>query len=117
MDSTWPAVPIDDSHLGSGSRGAAAKWKKRAARPAGKRWRATGGANRDAAYLDDFVYPERHLQERFYSMPEFLAAHGPGVIRHVHAGIAAAVLIGLYDLCVGRHGGYRVTGGMERVGV
>ncbi|MGA2739261.1 MAG: bacillithiol biosynthesis cysteine-adding enzyme BshC [Bryobacteraceae bacterium] len=34
----------------------------------------------DAAYLSDLVYPERHLQERLYSILPFLAKHGTGLI-------------------------------------
>ena len=33
-------------------------------------------AAQDAAYLMDLIYPERHLQERFYSIVPFLAKHG-----------------------------------------
>jgi bacillithiol synthase len=35
---------------------------------------------RDAAYLSGLVYPQRHLQERFYSILPFLAQHGLGLI-------------------------------------
>jgi bacillithiol biosynthesis cysteine-adding enzyme BshC len=37
-------------------------------------------AGRDAAYLSALVFPERHLQERLYSILPFLAKHGPGLI-------------------------------------
>lgn len=33
-------------------------------------------AKRSATYLTNFVYPHRHLQERFYSIVPFLAKHG-----------------------------------------
>ena len=33
-------------------------------------------ATRDAAYLSNRIYPNRHLQERFYSILPFLAEHG-----------------------------------------
>jgi uncharacterized protein YllA (UPF0747 family) len=33
-------------------------------------------ANKDADYLVNLVYPQRHLQERFYSILPFLAKHG-----------------------------------------
>ncbi len=33
-------------------------------------------ATKDAAYLLNLVYPQRHLQERFYSILPFLAKHG-----------------------------------------
>ncbi|MGO4883690.1 MAG: bacillithiol biosynthesis cysteine-adding enzyme BshC [Bryobacteraceae bacterium] len=35
---------------------------------------------RDAAYLSGLVFPERHLQERLYSILPFLAKHGLGLI-------------------------------------
>jgi len=34
----------------------------------------------DAAYLSGLVYPQRHLQERLYSILPFLAKHGTGLI-------------------------------------
>ena len=34
-------------------------------------------AARDAAYLMNLIYPQRHLQERFYSIVPFLAKYGP----------------------------------------
>jgi bacillithiol biosynthesis cysteine-adding enzyme BshC len=34
-------------------------------------------AGRDAAYLMNLIYPQRHLQERFYSIVPFLAKYGP----------------------------------------
>jgi uncharacterized protein YllA (UPF0747 family) len=41
----------------------------------------------DAAYLANLVYPNRHLQERFYSMLPFLAQHGPSLIDRVYENI------------------------------
>src|ERR1035438_9380838 len=35
---------------------------------------------RDAAWLSGLVYPQRHLQERLYSILPFLAKHGMGLI-------------------------------------
>jgi bacillithiol biosynthesis cysteine-adding enzyme BshC len=37
-------------------------------------------ADEDASYMSDLIYPEKHLQERFYSILPFLAKHGPGLI-------------------------------------
>jgi len=34
----------------------------------------------DSAYLRGLVYPEKHLQERLYSILPFLATHGAGVV-------------------------------------
>jgi bacillithiol synthase len=34
----------------------------------------------EARYLSNFLYPQRHLQERFYSILPFLAAHGPDLV-------------------------------------
>jgi hypothetical protein len=33
-------------------------------------------ATHDADYLLNLIYPQRHLQERFYSIVPFLAKHG-----------------------------------------
>lgn len=44
-------------------------------------------AERDAASLYGLIYPERHLQERLYSILPFLAKHGPGLIGQIHDGI------------------------------
>jgi bacillithiol synthase len=35
---------------------------------------------RDADYLSGLVYPQRHLQERLYSILPFIAKHGTGLI-------------------------------------
>jgi bacillithiol biosynthesis cysteine-adding enzyme BshC len=49
------------------------KIERKAAREALRRnERAAGGA----AYLNGLIYPEKHLQERFYSILPFLARHG-----------------------------------------
>jgi bacillithiol biosynthesis cysteine-adding enzyme BshC len=37
----------------------------------------------DARYLGGFLYPQRHLQERFYSILPFLAAHGPDLVERL----------------------------------
>ena len=39
---------------------------------------------RDAAYLSGLVYPQRHLQERLYSILPFLAKHGTGLIDELY---------------------------------
>ena len=39
---------------------------------------------RDAAYLSGLVYPQRHLQERLYSILPFLAEHGTGLIDELY---------------------------------
>ncbi len=38
----------------------------------------------DARYLSGFLYPHRHLQERFYSIVPFLAAHGPDLVDRLY---------------------------------
>jgi len=38
----------------------------------------------DAAYLYGLIYPNRHLQERFYSILPFLACHGLDLIAQVY---------------------------------
>ncbi|MGA3185548.1 MAG: bacillithiol biosynthesis cysteine-adding enzyme BshC [Bryobacteraceae bacterium] len=41
-------------------------------------------AEADARYLSGFLYPRRHLQERFYSILPFLAAHGPDLVERLY---------------------------------
>jgi bacillithiol biosynthesis cysteine-adding enzyme BshC len=41
-------------------------------------------ANGDARYLGNLLFPERHLQERFYSILPFLAEHGPDLIDRLY---------------------------------
>lgn len=38
----------------------------------------------DAQYLSGFLFPQRHLQERFYSILPFLAAHGVDLVERVY---------------------------------
>jgi bacillithiol biosynthesis cysteine-adding enzyme BshC len=44
-------------------------------------------AARDAAYIYGLIYPERHLQERLYTILPFLATHGPELIATIHDAI------------------------------
>jgi bacillithiol biosynthesis cysteine-adding enzyme BshC len=41
-------------------------------------------ASRDTAYLCDLVYPQKHLQERFYSILPFLARHGVDLVGRLY---------------------------------
>ncbi len=41
-------------------------------------------ASEDARYLMHLVYPEKHLQERFYSILPFLARHGTGLLDTIY---------------------------------
>jgi bacillithiol biosynthesis cysteine-adding enzyme BshC len=41
-------------------------------------------AGHDAQWLYGLIYPERHLQERLYSILPFLAAHGPDLTRRLY---------------------------------
>ena len=41
-------------------------------------------AAQDAASLSGLLYPERHLQERLYSILPFLAKHGLDLVDHVY---------------------------------
>ncbi len=43
-----------------------------------------GRAARDAVWLHGLIYPQRHLQERLYSILPFLAKHGPDLIADVY---------------------------------
>jgi len=38
----------------------------------------------DAQALSGLVYPEKHLQERLYSIVPFLAKFGPGLIEEIY---------------------------------
>ena len=44
-------------------------------------------AARDAASLYGLIYPERHLQERLYSILPFLARHGLDLTARIHEAI------------------------------
>jgi uncharacterized protein YllA (UPF0747 family) len=44
-------------------------------------------AARDAASLYGLIYPERHLQERLYSILPFLAKHGLDLIGSIYEAI------------------------------
>jgi bacillithiol synthase len=46
--------------------------------------RRDGRAARDAASLYGLIFPERHLQERIYSILPFLAVHGFDLISHLY---------------------------------
>jgi len=45
-------------------------------------------AAHDAASLNGLIFPERHLQERLYSILPFLAAHGPDLISQLYEALA-----------------------------
>ena len=47
-------------------------------------------AMREARSLYDLIYPERHLQERLYSILPFLAKHGLGLIDRIESKIPLA---------------------------
>jgi hypothetical protein len=44
-------------------------------------------ASRDAASLYGLIYPERHLQERLYSILPFVAKHGLDLIDQLYDSI------------------------------
>src|SRR5205085_9645497 len=43
----------------------------------------------DARSLSGLVYPEKHLQERFYSILPFLAKHGYGLLETLYDSVPA----------------------------
>ena len=51
---------------------------------AAKRSAATAGRRADAASLYGLIYPDKHLQERLYSILPFLAKHGFDLIGQVY---------------------------------
>lgn len=67
------------------------KIRHQMARIAGKAGRESmrrnAQAERDASSLYGLIYPERHLQERLYSILPFLAQHGPELIDHIYRSI------------------------------
>lgn len=44
-------------------------------------------ASTDADYLNGLLFPNKHLQERLYSILPFLARHGLGLIEHIYHNI------------------------------
>lgn len=44
-------------------------------------------AQRDGAFLANLLYPNKHLQERLYTILPFLAKHGPGLIDTIYHSI------------------------------
>jgi uncharacterized protein YllA (UPF0747 family) len=52
---------------------------KLARKTASEAMRRSEKAGKDASYILNLVYPERHLQERFYSIVPFLAKYGLGL--------------------------------------
>ena len=48
-------------------------------------------AARDAASLYGLIYPERHLQERLYSILPFLAKHGLDLIDQIYQEIQSGL--------------------------
>ncbi len=44
-------------------------------------------AVRDARSLNGLVFPEKHLQERFYSIVPFLAKFGPGLVDEIYGAV------------------------------
>ena len=44
-------------------------------------------AARDASSLYGLIYPERHLQERLYSILPLIAKHGPDLISDIYQSI------------------------------
>jgi len=44
-------------------------------------------AAQDASFIAGLLYPDKHLQERLYTILPFLAKHGPGLIDTIHDGI------------------------------
>jgi bacillithiol biosynthesis cysteine-adding enzyme BshC len=61
------------------------KLERKAAREAMRR---NDRAMRDAAYLEGLICPEKHLQERFYSILPFVARYGPEVIGRLAEALA-----------------------------
>ena len=52
--------------------------------------RRDGQAARDAAVLSGLIYPERHLQERLYSILPFMAKHGLNLVPELYEAVDIA---------------------------
>ena len=50
------------------------------ARPRARRCGATSGPREESSYLSGLIFPDKHLQERYYSILPFLAKHGMGLL-------------------------------------
>jgi uncharacterized protein YllA (UPF0747 family) len=44
-------------------------------------------ATRDARSLNGFIFPEKHLQERLYSIVPFIAKFGPGLVDELYSAV------------------------------
>ena len=44
-------------------------------------------AANDARYMSDLIFPEKHLQERYYSILPFVARHGEGLIDTLYSNV------------------------------
>ncbi len=57
---------------------------KLARKTANEAMRRSDRARQDAAFLAGSLYPNKHLQERLYTILPFLAQHGAGLIEDIH---------------------------------
>lgn len=80
LESVQTALSAFDTTLGTATQKSAAKiayqLAKIEAKAARESLRRSEAAARDANYVLNYIYPHRHLQERFYSIVPFLAAAG-----------------------------------------
>jgi uncharacterized protein YllA (UPF0747 family) len=76
-----PTLAIAVERSGRKIRYQLAKIERKAGREALRR---NARAARDAASLYGLVYPERHLQERLYSILPFIAKHGTDLVERLY---------------------------------
>ena len=82
MEIRLAASEEDRARLWAARKGAAKilyQLDKLARKTAREAMRRQEWAGDDTTFLENLVYPHRHLQERFYSMVPFLAKYGPGL--------------------------------------
>lgn len=87
LDELSPALaafdPTLDAALATTRRKIAWQLSKLERKVAREALRRNERAAADAAYLNGLIYPEKHLQERFYSILPFLAQHGFDVVDRI----------------------------------
>jgi uncharacterized protein YllA (UPF0747 family) len=88
LDKLQRAIAAYDPTLGDAVQKSRAKMLHQLSKMRGKVARETLRRSKrsldEADYLYHTVYPEKHLQERFYSILPFLARHGVELIDHLY---------------------------------
>jgi uncharacterized protein YllA (UPF0747 family) len=78
--------------LDSSSKKMRYQFAKIRSKTAAESLRRDSRAESDAAYLANLIYPERHPQERMFSVMSFLARYGDGFVESVRAAVRPSCL-------------------------